>query len=182
LVTLPDTQWTSAGGNLTANQSFFKVTQPTISFFGSSNTTGINAAFEIAGSPVAGASVAAQTLSTALFVNAGAVGAATTTSYGAIIKAQTGATTNNITRFDGANTTLIVNEPGSTTSRLTASANFQLYAGSSATISLGTTISSAVTNRLVLSPTVSTFAQDAATSGAATVFQFKPSLSVGISI
>ncbi len=103
LYTLGSTQW--ATGTL-ATQPFFKITQPTISFVGSSTAT-LASTFYIAGAPNSGTN-AIQTTNAALYIDTAAVNGTGTvgTSYGAFINAMTGATTNWAAGFNGNVTVL----------------------------------------------------------------------------
>ncbi len=100
LVTMGNTQW--AQGNISATQPFFSITQPTISFATSSSTATLTATLSIAGAPNSGTN-AVQTTAVGLLVQSAAVNGTGTvgTSYGALINAQTGATTNYAAGFSG---------------------------------------------------------------------------------
>jgi hypothetical protein len=99
LYTIGSTQ--HATGAIAGTYGFVKYTQPTISFIGSSTAT-LTATITIAGAPNSGTN-AIQTTAVGLLIESAAVNGTGTvgTSYGALINAQTGATTNFASGFIG---------------------------------------------------------------------------------
>ena len=133
-------QW--ATGALTTQREVL-ITAPTYSFVGASTVTNA-ATLGIAGAPIASTN-ATLTNSHALLIQAGAVGASTTNSYGLTVNAQTGATNNYAAAFMGGRvgigttapaTTLDVNGVATIRSNIqsgSSASQFVILSGTSAT-------------------------------------------------
>lgn len=94
---LARTVTTSTGAG--TNQRYFRITAPTAAYVGASTITTM-ATMAISGPPVAGTN-ATVTTSSAVLIEAGAVGAGTATANGITVNAPTGATTNNAASYSG---------------------------------------------------------------------------------